>query len=219
MQNNQNQKLNRRHNMMHQNFNFNDFSNNQYCFDVIEQGEITNKNFMSVPYQTIPRNPYEQNKIHFNNKNQQISNNLNNNCLVISPYLNILEEELNNVVNSKNSIMAEIEKLEGLDSHLIADRILLIEEVMEKKSNLILLKKEVEVMRGYLNSLVRIKRGKLEEVQKSKINRLIKIIDNINDSTELSNDAAAQYTNVHGIDLKPLEVVNKEILVDLIKNS
>ena len=115
--------------------------------------------------------------------------------------------------------MAEIEKLEGLDSHLIADRILLIEEVMEKKSNLILLKKEVEVKRGYLNSLVRIKRGKLEEVQKSKINRLIKIIDNINDSTELLNDAAAQYTNVHGIDLKPLEVVNKEILVDLIKNS
>lgn len=204
---------------MHQNFNFNDFQNNQYCFEEVEQGEYANKNLMSVPYQTITRNSQEHNKIPFNNKNHQISNNFNSSNLAISPYFSVLEEELYNVVNSKNSILAEIEKLELLDSRLIADRILLIEEVMEKKSNLILLKKEVEVKRGYLNSLVRIKKSKLEEVQKSKINCLIKIIDNINESTELLNDAAAEFTNVNGVDLKPLEVVNKEILVDLIKYS
>jgi len=219
MQNNQNQKFNRRHNLTHQNFNFNDFSNNQYCFEEVEQGEFANKNLMSVLYQTITRNSQEHNKIPFNNKNHQISNYFNSSNLAISPYFSILEEELYNVVNSKNSILAEIEKLEVLDSRLIADRILLIEEVMEKKSNLILLKKEVEVKRGYLNSLVRIKKSKLEEVQKSKFNCLIKIIDNINESTELLNDAAAVFTNVNGVDLKPLEVVNKEILVDLIKYS
>ena len=219
MQNNQNQKFNRRHNLMHQNLNFNDFSNNPYCFEEVEQGEIPIKNLISLPYQTITRNSQEHNKISLINKNQQISNNLNFNSLAISPYFNVLEEELYSVVNSKNSILSEIEKLEVLDSRLITDRILLIEEVMEKKSNLILLKKEVEVKRGYLNSLVRIKKSKLEEVQISKINCLIKIIDNINESTELLNDAAAQFTNVHGVYLKPIEVVNKEILVDLIKYS
>jgi hypothetical protein len=223
MQNNLNQKIYRRHNIIQQNNNNNPYSNiqggdNPYSYEANEQMDYANTNMINIPQQIISRNSYEQNKLHMNLKNQTSANSFNNNP-GISPFINIIKEELENVINSNNSIVADIDKLESLDSDLIADRILLIEEVMEKKSNLILIKKEVEVKRGYLNSLMRIKKNKIEEIQKMKMIRLSKLIDNINESSENLNETAAEFKNLLGIDLKFLEVVNKEILVDLIKNS
>lgn len=145
--------------------------------------------------------------------------NMDNKLGVVPMFINELGKELDNLTNSNNSTAAEIEKIELNHSDLIASRIKLVEEIIEKKTNLILLKKEVEVKRGYLNSLIRIKKTETEEIQKSKISRLNKQIENINESTDILNVAAGYLKNTHGLNLKFLDEINKEILINLIRKS
>jgi seryl-tRNA synthetase len=220
---NQKQHRGNQKQIQNQNQNYNSYAYNQQqgylqnSYD--EQGDYLNIN---IPHnQTnqnfLVKNSFEENKRELFNKNQH--GQLKDNNLNISVILNSLNEELENLQHSNSQIAAEIEKIESNHSNLIAARMHLVEEVIEKKTSLILLKKEVEVMRGYLNSLLRIKKNKIEEVQKTKSIRLIQIIENINESTEILNEATADFKNFQDLKLEFLEAVNKEILINLIKNS
>jgi hypothetical protein len=191
------------------------------CFDSFEHSNYSNMLTLKNKTNKI-RNSYPEENLKISSmipdKNQSYSN-FSNKLGVISLLINDIQKELENVTNSNYSITAEIVKLESSHSDLIANRISLVEEVIEKKTNLILLKKEVEVKKAYLNSLMRIKRTQVEVIHKTKVDQLNIQIDNINESTEILNEAASQLKNAHGLNLKFLDELNKEALINLIRKS
>jgi GTP1/Obg family GTP-binding protein len=214
-----NQKLYRGNIIQNPNQNYTSYNNNlnyiPYSYD--EQLEYQNVN--NIPNQNhqqiFIKTSHEENKRATLPRNQHahsIDNNSN-----MSQLLNTLNEELEIILHSNNQLTAEIEKIESNHSNLIASRIHYVDEVIEKKTSLLLLKKEIEVKRGYLNSLLRIKKNRIEEIQKTKTTRLVKIIDNINESTEILNEAASDLKHFQELPLQFLDAVNKEIVLDLVK--
>jgi len=217
-----NQKLSRGILIQNQNQNYNPYNNNNlnyiaYTYD--EQVEYPNMNHIHNQNQNhqqfVIKTSHEENKRATFTRNQQ-AHLLNNNSNM-SQLLNSLNEELENLLHSNRELSAEIEKIEFNHSNLIASRIHYVDEVIEKKTSLMILKKEIEVKKGYLNSLLRIKKNRMEELKKVKSNRLVKIIDNINESTEILNEAASDLKNFQELPLDFLDAVNKDVVIDLIK--
>ena len=214
-----NKKLYRGNLIQNPNHNYNSYNNNlnyiPYSYD--EQLEYHNVN--NIPNQNhqqmFIKNSHEENKRATLTRNQHVHSIDNNSNM--SQILHTLNEELENLLHSNSELSAEIEKIESNHSNLIASRIHYVDEVIEKKTSLLLLKKEIEVKRGYLNSLLRIKKNRIEEIQKMKTIRLVRIIDNINESTEILNEAASDLKNFQELLLGFLDAVDKDIVLDLIR--
>lgn len=129
------------------------------------------------------------------NYNQKQNLKLNSSHSNLSNFLAIKQQELESKMEENCSLNTELEKVEEITTLLQQQRFGLIDQISEKKAQFALLKKEIEVKKAYISSLVRSNKNKIFNDKQNIEAHLEALVRKINDTTSNINNSHPGITN------------------------
>jgi hypothetical protein len=98
-----------------------------------------------------------------------------------------LKSKLNHLKKENSCLLIEIDEMEALMSTTVEENLKILEEAVETKTQLSLLKKNIETKRSYLDFLMKVNKKKSEETQVDKTEKIKDIVNKINLLTQSIN--------------------------------
>ena len=135
----------------------------------------------------------------------------------LTEFINELQTQLSNENFEIDIIRSEVEKTENLISELIGEHSMRASESIEKKTKFSLLRKEIEVKKTYLSSLLKMNQQKADESQTALVSRTQNLLNRIN---SLTSDINFLTENINGenneLNLSSLQSVEASILTNIL---
>lgn len=113
---------------------------------------------------------------------------------VLTKFASNIQTELNGRISENNNLLNEIDKLDMIISQHMQSRLRLMEETNEKKSKVALTKKEIEIKRSYLNSIIKSEKIRLQELEEEKMGNLGKLFEDINSKSKEINQLVSKFS-------------------------
>ncbi len=145
--------------------------------------------------------------------NQRSSSNSN-----LSKYNHELKAQLNALNKENFNILSGIELISTEIVSLTESHFELLDENLEKKTIMALLKKEMEVKRTYLCSIVKLNKTRIQESQLMKFSKLENCLDSI---VSISSDINSLNLNLNmqGLNIEPLDNIDFHGFFTLLRSS
>jgi hypothetical protein len=120
-----------------------------------------------------------------------------------------LKSKLNNMKKENLILQTEIEEVENLMSNIIEESIKVSEEAVEAKTQLSLLKKNIEMKRSYLDFLMKMNKSRSEKIHLSQTEKIKEILNKINSVTESINNKNLESNQLSNFEISTFDSLLK----------